>query len=281
MILADKIIEERKKLGLSQEELAEKLNVSRQAVSKWEGAQSIPDLQRIVAMSGIFSVSTDYLLKDEIEPESSSVCESVQDRTVRRVSMEEANEYLESMKRYSKAVSLGVALCIFSSVFLLFFVGLSEGYTLGITEKIALVIGLSALFLSIAAAVFLFIRSGVETEGFEYLEKEEFETEYGVDGVVKEKKLAYGPVYTKCLSLGIVLCVLSPLPLIISAVVVESDSVCILMAALLLCFVTAGVYLIVRTGIVQTSFYVLLQEGNYEKNGKRKNAAEKAARGIY
>ena len=49
MILADKIIDERKRLGLSQEELAEKLNVSRQAVSKWEGAQSIPDLQRIVA----------------------------------------------------------------------------------------------------------------------------------------------------------------------------------------------------------------------------------------
>ena len=43
MILADKIIEERKKLGLSQEELAEKLSVSRQAVSKWESAQSIPD----------------------------------------------------------------------------------------------------------------------------------------------------------------------------------------------------------------------------------------------
>ena len=67
MILADKIINERKKNGWSQEELAEKLNVSRQAVSKWEGAQSIPDLQRIVAMAELFGVSTDYLLKDEIE----------------------------------------------------------------------------------------------------------------------------------------------------------------------------------------------------------------------
>ena len=66
MILADKIIEERKKLGLSQEELAEKLSVSRQAVSKWESAQSIPDLQKIILMSELFSVSTDYLLKDEM-----------------------------------------------------------------------------------------------------------------------------------------------------------------------------------------------------------------------
>lgn len=67
MILADKIIEERKKNGWSQEELAEKLGVSRQSVSKWESAQSVPDLNRILNMSKIFGVSTDYLLKDEID----------------------------------------------------------------------------------------------------------------------------------------------------------------------------------------------------------------------
>ena len=51
MILADKIIELRKKNGLSQEELAEKLNVSRQSISKWEGAQSIPDMNKILKLS--------------------------------------------------------------------------------------------------------------------------------------------------------------------------------------------------------------------------------------
>ena len=61
MILADKIIELRKKNGWSQEELAEKLHVSRQAVSKWEGAQSVPDLNKIISMADIFGVSTDYL----------------------------------------------------------------------------------------------------------------------------------------------------------------------------------------------------------------------------
>ena len=68
MILADKIINERKKNGWSQEELAEKLVVSRQSVSKWEGAQSVPDMQRILEMSRIFGVSCDYLLKEELEP---------------------------------------------------------------------------------------------------------------------------------------------------------------------------------------------------------------------
>lgn len=53
----------RKKKGLSQEELADKLGVSRQAVSKWESRQSLPDLDNIIAISNFFDVTTDYLLK--------------------------------------------------------------------------------------------------------------------------------------------------------------------------------------------------------------------------
>ncbi len=67
MILADKIIQLRKREGLSQEELAEKMNVSRQAVSKWESAQSLPDIDKILQLSRMFNVSTDYLLKDDID----------------------------------------------------------------------------------------------------------------------------------------------------------------------------------------------------------------------
>ena len=66
MILADKIISLRKKAGWSQEELAGKLGVTRQSVSKWEGAQSVPDLDKVIQMSRIFGVSTDYLLKEEM-----------------------------------------------------------------------------------------------------------------------------------------------------------------------------------------------------------------------
>ena len=69
MILADKIIELRKQNGWSQEDLAEKMDVSRQAISKWEGAQSVPDMGRIVRLSELFGVSTDYLLKDDMERE--------------------------------------------------------------------------------------------------------------------------------------------------------------------------------------------------------------------
>ena len=65
MILADKIIRLRKKNGWSQEELAEKMNVSRQAVSKWESAQAVPDLEKVLLLGRLFGVTTDYLLKEQ------------------------------------------------------------------------------------------------------------------------------------------------------------------------------------------------------------------------
>ena len=63
MNLANRIQSLRKQNGYSQEEFAERLSVTRQAVSKWENEQSTPDLQKIIEMSDLFHVSTDYLLK--------------------------------------------------------------------------------------------------------------------------------------------------------------------------------------------------------------------------
>ena len=67
MNLSDRIQELRKTKGLSQEELADRVGVSRQAVSKWESEQSTPELDKVVTLSEIFDVTTDYLLKG-VEP---------------------------------------------------------------------------------------------------------------------------------------------------------------------------------------------------------------------
>ena len=71
MNIADRIQYLRKQNGLSQEELADKIGVSRQAVSKWESEQSTPDLDKIIVMSNLFEVTTDYILKG-IEPVSTT-----------------------------------------------------------------------------------------------------------------------------------------------------------------------------------------------------------------
>ena len=67
MNMADRIQYLRKTKGFSQEELADQVGVSRQAVSKWESEQSTPDIERIIIMSELFEVTTDYILKG-IEP---------------------------------------------------------------------------------------------------------------------------------------------------------------------------------------------------------------------
>ncbi len=67
MNIADRIQSLRKSKGISQEQLADAVGVSRQAVSKWESEQSIPDLEKVIIMSNYFGVTTDYILKG-IEP---------------------------------------------------------------------------------------------------------------------------------------------------------------------------------------------------------------------
>lgn len=123
MILAEKIMEERKKNGWSQEELAEKLSVSRQAVSKWESAQSIPDLQRVIQLSEIFGVSTDYLLKDECETPQpiEGVEPSDKDFPLKKVSVEDANDFMEVRKKNAPKIAAAVAACIVSPSVLRFF----------------------------------------------------------------------------------------------------------------------------------------------------------------
>lgn len=72
MLLGEKIQALRKKKGMSQEQLALQLDVSRQAVSKWELNSSIPDTDKIIQLSDLFNVTTDYLLKDAIVEEKES-----------------------------------------------------------------------------------------------------------------------------------------------------------------------------------------------------------------
>ena len=155
MIFADKLIELRKKNSMTQEELAERMNVSRQSVSKWEGAQSVPDLEKILKLSKLFGVSTDYLLKDEQEsPEYITAQEDA--AGLRPVSLEEASAFLETKERSAGPVALGVMLCILSPVCLLLLGGLSEAGMM--SESLVGGIGITVLLVLVAAAVAIFLK---------------------------------------------------------------------------------------------------------------------------
>ncbi len=286
MILADKIINERKKCGWSQEELAEKLNVSRQSVSKWEGAQATPDIQKILKMAELFGVSTDYLLKDELEPdeyvpEAAVMADKGTAESIRKVSLEEANEYLSLEKSNSRRVANAVSLCITSPVLLVVLCGFAEQAGSFISEGLATAVGIPVMFAMIAAAVYSFISCGVKMKSYEFLEKEEIETAYGVDGMVKEKRKAFAGRRANDLAIGVILCVLSAVPLIVAACTEASDTLLCAMTGVLLALVAIGVNRIVRTSIIWSGFDKLLQENEYTKREKEKSRNLDAVSSIY
>ena len=188
MILADKIMTLRKKAGWSQEELAARLNVSRQSVSKWEGAQSIPDMDKVVQMSRLFGVTTDFLLKDELEIEEHTQSEPMDEPPLRRVTMEEASAYLALRRAAAPRMALATFLCIISPVALLMLAAMSEVSRFGISENAASGIGLCGLLVLVAIGVALFLTCSARVRDFAFLEEEPFETEYGVSGMVKERR---------------------------------------------------------------------------------------------
>ena len=284
MILADKIIDERKKNGWSQEELAEQLGVSRQSVSKWESAGSVPDLKKVIQMAELFGVSTDYLLKDELEKENRDLVEtsgSDADSPLRRVSMEEANVFLNAKRDTVSGFANSVAMMILSPAVLIFLAGLTESSNYDLSEGVAAGIGCTVLLLLIAAATFIWITNRSKLSCFEYLEQEPFETEYGVSGMVKERKREYESRYSLGVAGGTVIIIVAVIPLLVAGAMESSDLVLVLCVDCLLALVALGANLIVRVSTIKESYDTILQEGDYSKNKKRIQAKMGAFSAAY
>ena len=274
MIFAEKVTKLRKKNGWSQEELAEQMQVSRQAVSKWESAQAVPDLQKLLALSRLFGVTVDYLLKDELETEEFT---ETADYTVRRVSLSEANCYLEYRQVAAKRIALATVLCILSPVALLLF-GVSV--FMGVSEDFAAIAGLGVLFLMVAAAVAIYLYTGFQNAPYGYLDKEPFELDYGVQGMVQERKKAFSGTYIKGNIAATVLCILSPVPLIIGSFS-GKDLLIVVLVCLLLLLVAAAVAVFILLGVRWASFQRLLREGEFSDSGKKKAQLSETVSTVY
>lgn len=267
MILAYKIINLRKKNAWSQEELAEKLGVSRQSISKYEGAQSIPDMDKILKLSKIFGVTTDYLIKDEIE-DPEFLDEEYEESKTRKVSMEMANEYLNLKEISAKNLALGVSLCIISPIFL---VNSSEAYEkklLSVPENVVDGVSLTVLFLFIIAAVGIFVREGMLLKKYEFIESEAIDTDYGVDGMARDRMEKFHDSFVKKNIIGILLIVASVLPLSVGMIFSAEDLVIAIAMGFLLALVGLGVNFLLRTNIPMSALKALLEEEDFTRKNK-------------
>ena len=279
MLLADKIVTLRKRAGWSQEELAAQLGVSRQSVSKWEGAQSVPDMQKVVQMSRLFGVTTDYLLKEELgEPEPAP---AEPDALLRCVTMEQAADYLAQRQAAAPKLALATLLCVLSPVALLLLAALSDRPGAALSENAAAGIGLCVLLVLVAVAAAVFITCAAQVKAYAFLESEPFETAYGVTGMVRECRAAFAPRHTRGKVVGTVLCILSAVPLFIAVCLDGPDLLYVGAVCLLLVLAGIGSAVLVSGGVYWVAMDRLLEEDDYARPRKRQNGVVGAVSGIY
>lgn len=278
MILADKIMELRKKQGWSQEELAEMIDVTRQSVSKWESGQSTPDLDKILKLAEIFGVTTDYLLKDTdetlSEPQKTEKRSKLNNKKVdsRKVSMEEANTFIRIREEIAPKIAFAVSLCILSPICLILLTGAAEYKVIGADEDRMAMLGVLILIAIVAAAVTIFVPYGMRMSKYDYIEKEILELDSYTENMLKAMREEYRPIFGRKITIGVTLSVISVLPLFLMGVIFDPDDGFHFIAAVALLFVvlSVAVNLFVKAGITWDSYNKLLQEGDYTKADKDK-----------
>jgi len=276
MILADKIIRLRKQLGWSQEELAEKMNISRQSVSKWESTNSIPDLNRIIKLADIFNVSTDYLLKDDVE-ESSSSNESTEPNLI-QISMEQSLKYVESKVEMSALVSKGVMLCVCSVIPLFFFLAMAETNRMNMTGDIATALGIVSILIMVSLGVSFFIKTNLFEGDIAPIENDRFELAFGVHSIFNEKLQKFKSTYNRRLSIGVFMFIISFIPLMLVSIFYGGTEAVLMMLIVLLLMISIGIFIITPVSAKLDAYNNILKDCSVvTEKSKRTKRAEKLA----
>lgn len=192
----------------------------------------------------------------------------------------EASSYLESRVRASRTIAIATFMCIVSPIPLILLGAASEYTKYGISENTAGAVGLITLLVVVAAAVGMFIFTGFKNAPYEFLEKEPFENEYGVAGMVREKKKAFSKSYALFNIIGTVLCIISPIPLFIGAFA-GNDMLVVEMLAVLLIVAGTGVVFFISAGVRMESMQRLLKEGEFLPKDRRSKNISSAISTVF
>ena len=210
-----------------------------------------------------------------------AINEACKMQSAKKISIEEAKKFLDMKRKQSGTIANAVLMCIISPTILILLAGLAENGVFLLTENAAAGIGLVFLLSMIAAAVYMFIMSGIQRKSMEYVESEDIEIGESIHEMVKQKNELYTPVFAKGLASGVVLCIIAVIPLIIAALMETPDYICCAFTSLLLLIIAAGVNMILRVSIVKASYDALLQEGEFSKEEKKAKRKMETLSGIY
>ncbi len=291
MSLQDKIMKLRRAQGLSQEELADRLGISRQAVSKWESGQSTPDIDKIILLSDFFGVTTDYLLKDSAGVEKSDANNTFtsldnnaeednepfekeeEEEEKPRISQGDAVKYIGLAKRTAKITAIAVFIFIISPILIVTLPALTDAGFIPLTVEIASLIGIIALFSFVTLGVGLCIYADFLNQNSPIKVKRAFVLEDAAKAELtrlngEERKSALISMIA-----GVALCIISPIPLIIAAFTSENmqngDVFVLLTVGLLLLIVAIGVFILSKSALRGEAFTAVLSPMIHKKKKTR------------
>lgn len=274
MIFADKLIELRKRHGMSQEELADRLNVTRQSISKWEGAQSVPDLQKVVQLSQLFGVSTDVLLRDEL---TLGQAESVERNDVcKKVSLADAEAYIKHSKASATRSSIATGLFTFILEVVLLMSSQQVKETIGAT--LVTVLGTVIIIACIVIGTAISISNSSRSRQFLYVEEEVFKLEGEAIEIVEKRMARFRIQFVINNIIGSILCFAGLLPFLpLNIFTSENESI----VYLLIIGIVLGACIFVYNGVRWSAFRKLLAQGRSVTSGKRIGIAIERAAVIY
>ena len=300
-MIGNRIAELRRQNGMSQEELADRLGISRQSVSKWESGQSQPEIEKLLQLSELFHVSTDYLLKEDTMPEVISVSAAQEEvaepkeaeaetiykdpvdewkETVRKtfrteteegyyiLRAEETEHFLQARKEEGKLVSRGVAECILSVVPVILTGTMGEQFFNN--EDVIVPLGVGVMFAVIALAVTRFMKAGSIGKQYEFLNRTPFLPEYSIEDKIAAESQHLKEAGKKDISTAVALFIVSLIPVIVLGAMSGS-------ANFIAGLGVAGMFLLVAEGVrrcVRGAFHIgtgkrLMQESEFKVSAKQ------------
>lgn len=280
MKFADKLIHLRKKHAISQEELADKLDVSRQSVSKWESGLSMPELSKILQLADMFQVSTDYLLKDDIDINTSTVTKTTvnnEECTTKRFTQQQAEQYISNSKRQAKLYVIATALCILSPAPLMIL--LANNAIRPFSPTVSIILGLVGLFVLVFLGVGLFIYSNYKDREYGFIDEHNISLDSTTKKYVQDTKSLYYKFHIRNIIIGSVLCILSAIPVILFALLMidyVGIGVCISLV-----MVIVAVSFFIYSGTIMSTFNKLLNTGEYSANNRKTNKILEKVATIY
>lgn len=274
MIFADKLIELRKRHGMSQEDLADRLNVTRQSISKWEGAQSVPDLQKVVQLSQLFEVSTDVLLKDDIPIDDSMNVE--RQSMCKKLSVADVENYIKHSK--ASALRSGIATGLFVLILAVVLIMFSQTVREALGETLAA--RLCAIFIIVCIVVgsLLLIKNSVKNKQFHYLQEHSFKLD--VEAKERAKKyMAKFRIHLKIyIALGFLFLGLAAIPFMPLQLFNKENE---MLAYLMISLVVVSSCLWVYGGSRWSAFKKLFAQGESLTSGKRTSMVIERTTAIY